>query len=300
MTTLSPARLAAPALLLLAAGCGPGIDAASPPETELHASSNAIVGGSTDHGHSAVALLYQDPGYICSGTMIDKRVYLTAAHCIESLNPNDYIVVGGTDPFDPDIEPDYVIGVDSVNIHPQYDPENTFNDVGVVILDSDAPVKPYRWLNDAGSRYAIGNEFTAIGYGDTGVGGDTSGKKRKVKLDIVETYSDIYVYGNGTQNTCFGDSGGPDIMTVDGYTTVIGVHSFVTGGDCFQYGGSMRTDDNGGFIDNFAAPDAGTAKVGGGSDNPLACSLVSVQSVSPFPAALLALLALATTVRRRR
>ena len=155
MNALSPSRVALSALLLLlvAAGCGPGI-ADSPEDDGLEATSNAIVGGSTDNGHSAVALLYQDPGYICSGTLIDKRVYLTAAHCIESLNPNDYVVVGGTEPFNQNVEPDYFSGVESVHIHPQYDPQNTFNDVGIVILDSDAPVKPYRWLNDAGNTYS--------------------------------------------------------------------------------------------------------------------------------------------------
>ena len=62
------------ASLLLTAGCGPGFD--SSPDEELEATSNAIVGGQTDQGHDAVAMLYYDDGnnsYLCSGTMIDKR-----------------------------------------------------------------------------------------------------------------------------------------------------------------------------------------------------------------------------------
>jgi secreted trypsin-like serine protease len=300
MTTLRSAPLPIAALLVLAAGCGPGVDAATP-NGELRATSNAIVGGTTDHGHSAVALLYQDPGYICSGTIVDERVYLTAAHCIESLNPNDYLVIGGTDLYSDD--PDYTINVEAVHIHPSYDPESTLNDIGVVELSTDSPVAPYRWHESNDDEYDVGNRFTAVGFGDTGGSGDTSGTKRKVAMDILETYQDIYLYGTGTENTCFGDSGGPDIVEIDGYLTVLGVHSFVTGGGCFGNGGSMRTDDNRTFIDNFAAPDAGTAKAaggGGGSDNPLACSLASVRSESPLAAALMALVALSATVGRRR
>lgn len=301
MTSLRSARVSIAPLVLLAAGCGPGIDAATS-DGELRATSNAIVGGTTDHGHSSVALLYQEPGYICSGTIIDTRVYLTAAHCIESLDPNDYYVIGGTDLTNQNVEPDYAILVDEVAIHPQYDPQNSVNDVGIVVLAGDAPVKPYRWLGAGSSEYTVGNRFTAIGYGDTGGSGDTSGTKRKVDMDILETYPELYVYGTGTENVCFGDSGGPDVVTVDGYLTVLGVHSFVTGGDCFEYGASMRTDDNSGFIDNYAAPDAGTAKAssGGHGDNPLACSLASVRPKSPLAAALMAFAAIAATVRRRR
>lgn len=293
-------------LALLAAGCGPGLESSG--EDELSASSHEIVGGTTDTGHDAVALLYADPGYICTGTVIDKRVFLTAAHCIsDNSNPSAYIVLGGTDLNNN--EPDYQINVSAVNVHPQYDPANSLNDVGIVELSSNAPVEPYRWLTtgaDANEIYEVGQEFTAVGYGDTGGSGDTSGTKRKVDLDIVEIYQDVTIYGNGTQNTCFGDSGGPDLVTIDGYPTVIGVHSFVTGGDCFEYGGSMRTDDNRAFISGYASANAGTAKIGGGggggsgSKNPLACSIASVTSTSPLAAALMAFVAIVTVARRRR
>lgn len=307
MTNLSAFRHAGFALFLVSTGCGPGFEVAESSEAgELEGTSHAIVGGTRDTGHKAVAMMYHSSGYLCSGAFIDKRVFLTAGHCIESLSASGYEVDGGTDAFN---DPEWIIRADSVHRHPGFvlDDTGIDHDVGIIVLEEDAPVTPYRWLDldpDA-ETYAVGTEFTAVGYGITSGNGSGDGVKRTVDLEMVEIYSNLFFYdaSNGG-NTCSGDSGGPALKVIDGYTTVIGVVSF---GDqnCSQYGADMRTDDNRTFIDDYADPDAGTAKVGGnggnGSDNPLACSLVSVQSASPLAASLLALVAIgATTLRRRR
>lgn len=293
--------LASVAVLLALSGCGGDGGGASP--REYDAQGNAIVGGTVDHGHPAVAIIVQDPGYICTGTIIAERVYLTAAHCIESTNPADYVIAGVTDVFND--EPDFVIDAEAVHVHPAYDPNTNSNDIGIVEMSSDSPVAPYRYLGDNGDGVIeVGRSFTAIGYGDTGPSGG-SGTKRKVDLSILDFDSTAYLYGdsNPTQGVCFGDSGGPDVVEHDGYFTVIGVHSYVTNSNCQEYGVSMRTDDSRSFIDNYAAPDAGTAKTGGGggggSDNPLACSVTSVGTRSPLAAALLALIAFASVIVRR-
>lgn len=302
-------RLPLFALLLASAGCGPGLDGATPEpaeESELEATSNGIVGGKIEEGHPAVAMLYHSSGYLCTGTFIDKRVFLTAGHCIESLSASGYEVDGGTNAWD---NPEWIIRAQSVHVHPQFvlSDQNIDHDVAVVILKEDAPVKPYRWLgNDAGDEvYKAGTAFQGVGYGVTSGSGAGDGTKRSVGLEIAETYSNLFVYESGPNgaNSCSGDSGGPGVMEIDGYLTVIGTVSF---GDqnCTQYGADMRTDDNRSFIDDYAAPDAGTAKVGGSggpkSDNPVACSVASVRSESPLAAALLALVAGLAISRRRR
>jgi MYXO-CTERM domain-containing protein len=302
MNVRSIARIVAPlASLLSIAGCGDGEDVSGP--RGLDAQGNPIVGGSIDNGHSAVALLVQDPGYICSGTIVAERVYLTAAHCIESTNPNDYVVAGGTNLNNDD--PDYVIGVDAVHVHPGYSSSSNSNDVGIVELSSDSPVKPYRWMGNGSDVYDLGTSFTAVGYGDTNGSGQGAGVKRHVDMTIDELFSDAYLYGDGSNgNTCFGDSGGPDIVNNNGFFTVIGVHSFVTDGNCLDQGGSIRTDAMASFIDNYVGPNEGTAKFSGGGGghgkNPLACSVTSVQPRSPLGASLLALVALGFFAVRRR
>lgn len=291
--------VASVAVLLAAAGCGG--DGGGETARDYDVQGNAIVGGSTDHGHPAVALLFQDPGYICSGTLVAERVYLTAAHCIESLNPADYVVAGGTDLNSDDA--DFAIGVEAVHVHPSYDANTNRNDVGVVELSSDAPVATYRWMAPGSSVYDIGTDFTAVGFGDTGSSGG-AGVKRKVGLEILDSDPNFYLYGeeNPFRGVCFGDSGGPDLVNVDGFLTVIGVHSYVTNTNCHEYGVSARTDDSSSFIDNYAGPNEGTAKAGGGGghgSNPLACSVASMNPHSPLAAALLALVALAS-IRVRR
>ena len=46
--------------------------------------------------------------------------------------------------------------------------------------------------------------------------------------------------GGGTGGTCFGDSGGPDLL--GGTDTVLAVNSYVTNGNCSGVGYSSRVD----------------------------------------------------------
>ena len=297
-------RLAIAFALALLAGCGEGHLADT---EETSAISQGIVGGTVDNGHDAVVAMFNyDIGSICSGTMVSDRVYLTAAHCITSMDPYDYQVVGGTNVNTQDV--DWFEDIDDVAIHPSYDDTNNLHDVGVLVLQQDAPVDSYRWLaDDDDGIYDEGTEFTLVGYGITSGSGDNSGVKRKVDLEITEIYSDLIVYGNSQRNGCSGDSGGPALVSIGGKMTVIAITSF---GDvnCSQFGASMRTDDNETFIDNFAEPnegDGGPGGGGGGGGNdkgPFGCSVAS--AIGPasgnLAPALLALAAIAVSSRRRR
>ena len=46
--------------------------------------------------------------------------------------------------------------------------------------------------------------------------------------------------GGGSGGTCFGDSGGPDLLA--GTNTVLSVNSYVTNGNCGGVGYSFRVD----------------------------------------------------------
>lgn len=257
--------IAAPFLALAVSGCGrESIEVGAEPKN--HPMSSGIIGGTTTAEQPAVALIYNaQDGYICTGTVIDDRLLLTAAHCVEDTNAANYQIGGGADPFN---GADWVVGAVEVASHPGYSTtEIGVRDVGVIVLDAAPPVTPLPWQEAVDHDvYQVGTSFLAVGYGvsSSANGGSGDGVKRKVTLSITETYLDVFEYGDGTKNTCSGDSGGPAIANVGGVDTVIGVVSFGDS-ECAQYGYDMRTDHNAAFIASYMGAGGGG---GGGGPTP--------------------------------
>lgn len=279
-TNMKPLLILAAAALLLTSAC----DGQLPMTPRTTAGSSDIIGGTTDTGDDAVALIvFQDPSnaqntYVCTGTLIAQNVLLTAGHCGVTdetcnspggpstchANPaSGYEVLGGTNPVDSatwqTTNPTWYASVSSVHPHPGYGSDSTgapVNDVSVMILGSihvlsgSAPA-PMPWLSSPNNAaYATGTHFRAAGYGITS--GTTQagvGTKRKVTLTIAAHNTMEFSFGSSTANTCSGDSGGPAIASINGVDTLIGTTSY---GDqnCTQIGVDMRVD----ALANFIAP----------------------------------------------
>ena len=273
--------VASAALLALVAGACTREEEPTSRMRRITAEPNAIVGGDVIaySEFPEVALIIHDQ-WICTGTLIDDFVILTAAHCVEDANESNYQVCGGDDPFGQNGEGGcyWLNPVESVHEHPNYDSQNISNDLGIIVLDPDPQygspadqdpnLKPLPFLaDDPGDNiYKAGTTFTAVGFGIT-ESGSGDGIKRKVGLSIEDVYLDVFEYGTSTANTCSGDSGGPAIKSINGDPTVIGVVSY---GDqnCTQFGGDSRTDyapfrD---FIESYAGAGA-TPTPGPGDDD---------------------------------
>ncbi|XP_037937123.1 serine protease persephone-like isoform X2 [Teleopsis dalmanni] len=77
---------------------------------------------------------------LCGGTLIDAKFVLTAAHCITGHGNTPIIVrLGVTNNTDVEqIKNGLEIPIKKIHVHPQYDPELIYNDIGLLELEKSA------------------------------------------------------------------------------------------------------------------------------------------------------------------
>lgn len=238
-----PVIAAAAALLLVVASPGIAITHGEPDGTD-HPNVGSIVLDVPDLG------LFQS----CSGTLIADDVFLTASHCTVGLDglldvfPGTEVLVT----FDPTISEGGTFFTGEWFTNPNY---NGFQgkggssdpgDVAVIVLDvapgiTPASLPPAGMLDQLKADHALKDtRFTAVGYGTvrdtnrTGFQGilDNLDRNRadqgyhsltKAWLTLPMTPS------NGNGGTCYGDSGGPHFIHLDGVETDIVASITVTG-----------------------------------------------------------------------
>lgn len=185
---------------------------------------------------------------ICTGSLISKRVILTAAHCVDSENLKGVLAIFTNDITAEDA-PTKAIPVGRVELHPDYDGQN---DMALVFLRSDAP-EGFKLAKLPASDITSelkGKSVTLAGYGVTtplvnkiGMDPDSGelvviplptegdGVLRQVSgietLAISPDAKEFMVSGyGGTKGACHGDSGGPAYLAQeDGSFLLVGVTS---------------------------------------------------------------------------
>ncbi|KAL8589329.1 hypothetical protein ACOMHN_052332 [Nucella lapillus] len=171
----------------------------------------------------------------CGATLIDQRHIVTAAHCFSRLG--DYIppiTIGEYSrnqkyrPYEKLTTSDYV-----PIIHPQYDPQNFFNDIAILKLRTPIDYRRYRCVQPLclpakGTSFPPGTSCIAAGWGVTEpvyniLKPPVSQILRKATLPIVDKALCQARFGfffnasveicagqlDGSRDTCDGDSGGP-------------------------------------------------------------------------------------------
>lgn len=188
---------------------------------------------------------------ICSGTLISEKVYLTASHCTDILDslladiPGSSMAVT----FDPTISESSTYYTGTWYTHPNWFAGNGMsdpNDVAVIVLDESPGITPSSLpteglLDQLKARGVLKHtRFTVVGYGTvretntTGPHGFLQNMDRNRAEQGFNSLTKAWLnlpmtLANGNGGTCYGDSGGPHFIHLDGRETNIVVSVTSTG-----------------------------------------------------------------------
>jgi V8-like Glu-specific endopeptidase len=212
------------------AACSPASESSSLDDSTPRA--DPIIGGTQDNGDPSVVLMKAtqgNTGWWCSGTVIAKRLVLTAAHCVEDAGAGTQIeVMFGTDVKK--AKPGDYVKVKAWHHDPKYMATNNIaagHDAAVLILASDALAEPLPINRKPLTNAMIGSKVHVVGFGnDNGWAGTGSGLKREIWTKIAGLEQGVVNIGKAGQTTCQGDSGGPTFMNMDGVDVIIGITSY--------------------------------------------------------------------------
>ena len=182
---------------------------------------------------------------ICSGTMITANVFLTASHCTIYFQQElalrgftAYVSLDGSIPFgDLTSNKTKLLAVSQVVTNPNYNQsQSDSGDIGALILQSNvhgvtpAALPACGLLDQLAAQNGLKNAvFNGVGYGvqNRVVGGgvpffqDINPIPRMYSFSSFNSLNGGYIRlsqnpSTGNGGTCFGDSGGPDFMNLNG------------------------------------------------------------------------------------
>jgi hypothetical protein len=178
----------------------------------------------------------------CSGVVVEKRLVLTAAHCIEVSAPAAYEVLFGDRADDAAAKRIVVL---ASKRHPSYDEATHAFDVGLMLLAEDAPVAP---VSRATEPPRVDDRVDAVGFGVTTLDG-VPVEKRKGSMLVTAVTDNAFETGPSPGMSCHGDSGGPIFRSGQ----LLGITASGDPG-CLKYANNVRLDAVDDFVNAWTLP----------------------------------------------
>jgi len=210
-------------------------------ELEIEHTEVGIIGGVEFGGLPAVGLMTHNGSPLCTGTLIEKRKVLTAAHCTGKSGNMEFLIGPSMD------RPAERIPIVREVRHPYWEKGGDGRyDIAYVVLGRDASVEPMEVFTGHMDSSWEGRLLQFVGYGANDYEriivpiAEGAGIKRSVHLplDLVQTF--VFRAALDGKAVCHGDSGGP-VFWQDPATQKPRIVGISTSGECSHTSVGVQT-----------------------------------------------------------